>query len=122
MKISTRFLMVVGAGLMAGTALGAPAQAAESPRVQPAQPAVTTPHWDDDDDEDVVGYFRTLRACERVGRIGEWRDRWEDYDCNRVRWGFRRGFWELEVERDRDWGHHRPGHHDHDDDDDRRRS
>jgi hypothetical protein len=46
----------------------------------------------------VAGYYRTLRGCERAGWIGERFDRWRDYDCDRVRYGYRRGYWALEVE------------------------
>jgi hypothetical protein len=60
--------------------------------------AQTQARWDDD----VVGYFDSRRRCERVGRFGEWRDRWEDYDCRRVYWGIHRGAWALEVDYD-DW-------------------
>src|SRR5688500_13763764 len=102
MKASTRILAVLGMGLMTGSSFGAsPAQAAAPAGQGLAKPSVSQAQqpWDDDD---VIGYYRTLRACERVGRIGEWADRWEDYDCERVRRGFHRGMWKLEVERG--WG------------------
>ncbi|WP_433304129.1 hypothetical protein ACQP2F_14020 [Actinoplanes sp. CA-030573] len=56
-------------------------------------------YWDDDDDddEDVVGYFRTRTRCERVGRLGQWHERWDDYDCIRVSIGHFRTAWALEV-------------------------
>lgn len=107
MKRITRLLAITGLGLGAALALGAgPAQAATTE----AQPAAhhaaiqTTRHWNDNDD--VVGYFRTRTGCERVGRLGEFRDRWDDYDCSRVRFGFNRGAWVLEVSTDNwngDW-------------------
>lgn len=93
----------VGVGLAAGVAMGAgPAQATPTIGHTAAQgtAAQVQAHWNDDD---VVGYFGTLRRCERVGRIGEWRDRWDDYDCYRVRWGIHRGAWALEVEYGNDW-------------------
>jgi hypothetical protein len=57
----------------------------------------------------VAGYYRTRMQCERVGRIGERFDRWDDYDCERVRRGFR-PIWRLEVERDWHGGGHWDGH------------
>ena len=94
-----RLLAVAGLSLGTAVAIGAgPAQAA------PSTPQVTTQsatggYYDFDDDE-TVGYFRTLRGCERVGRLGELRDRWDGYDCDRVYRGPFRGAWELTVE---DW-------------------
>lgn len=114
MKNVTRYVMVLGAGLAVTATLGvAPAQAAGS--VAPA-PAMVQPRDHDDDDDDVVGHYRTRRVCELVGRIGERRDRWEDYDCDRVRRGEDRGLWRLTVERDHDWW----DDDDRDHDDDRR--
>ncbi len=114
MKSVTRFAILFGASLAVGASLGvAPAQAAGSAAASSSAVQVQQRH-NDDDDRDVIGYYRTLRMCERIGWWGERRDRWEDYDCDRVRWGENRGLWRLEVERDdRDW------HHDDDDDDDR---
>ncbi|GAB2584990.1 hypothetical protein Aab01nite_53450 [Paractinoplanes abujensis] len=78
-----------------------PAQAADSSAQAGTKKSSATARvgWRNDE---VVGYFRTLRACERVGRIGEFRDRWDDYDCYRVRYGFNRGAWVLEVS-ENDW-------------------
>ncbi len=92
-----------GAGLAAGVAMGVgPAQAATTTAHSSIQATTTQaqPRWNDDD---VVGYYGTLRRCERVGRIGEWRGRWDDYDCYRVRWGHHRGAWALEVDYGHDW-------------------
>ena len=103
MKATTRILTLVGLGLMTGATIGAgPATAAPSADQAPAQPATASAQERPRDDE-VVGFFRNRWACEIAGRVGERRDRWEDYDCERVRFGFRRGFWVLEVERDHDW-------------------
>ena len=103
MKATTRILTLVGLGLMTGATIGAgPATAATSADQAPAQPATASAQERPRDDE-VVGFFRDRWSCEIAGRVGERRDRWEDYDCERVRFGFRRGFWALEVERDHDW-------------------
>ena len=106
MNKATRMFTMLGLGLMAGATIGAgPALAAGSADAPAAKPATTTKvqkHWDRDV---VVGYFRTLRACEKAGRIGEWADRWDDYDCDRVRFGFKRGLYALEVERNWRGGH-----------------
>ncbi|WP_433305090.1 hypothetical protein ACQP2F_17130 [Actinoplanes sp. CA-030573] len=116
MKKIIRAAAITGIGLVAGIAVGAgPAQAATATGGH-TPGAQTQAHWNDD--SDTVGYYRSLRTCERVGRIGEFRDRWDDYDCTRVRWGFHRGAWALTVDYgwdgDGDWnGHHGGwnGHH-----------
>jgi hypothetical protein len=126
MNKMTRLLTVTGMGALAALAIGAgPAQAAGSNATTAAKPAPTTAKapfgWDRDR---TVGFYRSGRACEVAGRIGERFGRWDDYDCNFVRFGFRRGTWELNVS-DRGWdrGHRFPGHgfpgghdrgHDHD--------
>ncbi|MGX6603017.1 hypothetical protein ACWKSP_12890 [Micromonosporaceae bacterium Da 78-11] len=98
----TRLLAIAGLGLGAAVAIGAgPAQAATDTTQGTSNTGSTQARGDWDDDE-VVGYFRTLGGCERAGRLGEIRDRWDDYDCSRVRWGSHRGAWELEVSTD-DW-------------------
>ena len=104
MNSITRLLAVTGIGVAAGVAIGAgPAQAASSTGHDAAvRTAVSgTANWNDD--SDVIGYFNSPIRCERVGRLGEIRDRWDDYDCYRVRYGFHRGDWALEVSSDR-WG------------------
>jgi hypothetical protein len=103
---------MAGMGLMASVAIGAgPAQATDSNAQTAVKPAtgkstqVQQDRWRDRDR--IVGYYRSARACELAGRIGERFNRWEDYDCDYVRFGFRRGAWALEVEQNRHWG--RPG-------------
>jgi hypothetical protein len=94
-----------------------PAQAADSTpqpavKASAAQAGQVQQHRDRDRDR-VVGYYRSLRACTLAGRIGERFDRWEDFDCDFVRFGFRRGMWALEVQRDRTWPGHGHGHGGH---------
>ncbi|MCO8273003.1 hypothetical protein M1L60_20620 [Actinoplanes sp. TRM 88003] len=124
-KVARMFTMM-GLGLMAGATMAAgPALAAGAADAPAAKPATTTKVQKHGDRDRVVGYFRTRGACEQAGRIGEWRDRWDDYDCDRVRFGFKRGLWALEVEQNwrggGHWGHgggrghgghgHHGGHH-----------
>ncbi|HET6480120.1 MAG TPA: hypothetical protein VFG35_08800 [Actinoplanes sp.] len=91
-----RLLAVTGLALGTAVAIGAvPAQAATGTTQGASNQA--RPYWDDDE---TVGYFRSRHTCERVGRLGEIRDRWDDYDCERVRRGHYRDAWRLEVE---DW-------------------
>jgi hypothetical protein len=107
----TRLLTMAGMGLMAGVAIGsAPAQAAGVTQQQAAKPAAgqSSQVQQHRGRDQVVGYYRSLRACEFAGRIGERFNRWDDHDCTFVRFGFHRGTWALEVQRDWDW--HRPGH------------
>ncbi|SNY28452.1 hypothetical protein [Paractinoplanes atraurantiacus] len=106
MNKAVRMLTMIGMGVMASAAIGAPALAADSGSSAAAKSESTAKVQRHDRDQ-VVGFYRTLRDCERAGRVGEWFDRWEDHDCERVRFGFRRGYWALEVERDwRGGGHH----------------
>src|ERR1051325_6496239 len=56
------------------------------------------------DREGVAGHFPTLGACEFSGRVGEIHGRWESYDCDFIRVGFRHGIWALEVDRGRRFG------------------
>ncbi|WP_250009568.1 hypothetical protein [Actinoplanes sp. M2I2] len=97
-----RVFAVTGLGVLAGLTIGAgPAQASPATTQTDAKPGAgqTQQHRDRDG---VVGYYRTLGACDLAGRVGEHFGRWDDYDCDLIRVGFRRGVWALEVERD-DW-------------------
>ena len=115
MNKAMRFLTMTGMGMLAGVTFGmGPAQAADTTGSTAGRTGQSTQakHWDRD--EVVVGYYRSLRACELAGRIGERFGRWDDYDCDYQRRGFHRGVFALEVERDWRWdrGHgHRPWGH-----------
>ena len=124
MSKATRMLAMTGMALVAGATMAAGPAAASSSAAQGATSATQQQagnHGDRDRDW-VAGYYRTRLQCERVGRIGERFDRWDDYECERVRRGFR-VIWRLDVERDwhggGDWDHHNGGGHwDNDDDND----
>lgn len=101
MNKATRTFTMMTMGLIAGATMAAgPAMAADSAKSPAAKPATTTKAEKGWGRDRVVGYFRTLRACEKAGRIGEFTNRWDDYDCDRVRVGWGRGAWLLTVE---DW-------------------
>lgn len=104
MKCITRLLAIGGLGVGVAMAVGAgPAQASTAEAQSAGQGTSTQMRADwNDDNGDVVGYFRTRMGCERVGELGEYHGRWDDYDCSRVRFGFNRGAWVLEVSTD-DW-------------------
>lgn len=95
MNKATRLLAMTGMALVAGVTMGAGSASAAT-----KTPAPGPGH------EKVVGYYRSPLACERAGRIGEIRDKWESHDCTRVRFGFHRGLWKLSVS----WGHGPFGH------------
>ena len=95
----TRLLAIAGMGLGAAVALAGPAQAASADAGQKA-PVTAKAHWGNDDR--VVAFFDDPFTCNRVGRLGEIRDRWDDYNCFRIRAGFR-GHWALSVSED-NWG------------------
>ena len=118
MSKATRMLAVSGAALFAGATIGAgPAMASTS--TAPATTASTQSTGtvvEGQAGERVMGYYRTRRSCERAGRIGEWRGRWDDSDCDRVRWGHRRGWWVLTV--DWDWNNNNDNNNNNNDDND----
>jgi hypothetical protein len=96
MNKATRFLAMTGMALAAAVTMGA----------GPASAATKAPAPFGHDR--TVGYFRSPMACEHAGRVGELRDKWDDHNCDRVRFGFHRGEWALSVS----WGHG-PFGHDH---------
>ena len=109
MNRATRMLTLMGMGLMAGATIGAaPALATDSAAPSAAKSSSTVKVQQHRDNDRIVGFYRSPRACERAGWLGERFNKWDDYDCERVRFGFRRGLWALEVEQDRRWN--RPGH------------
>jgi hypothetical protein len=95
----TRLLAIAGMGLGAAVALAGPAQAASADAAHKA-PVSTKADWGNDDR--VVAFFNDPFTCNRVGRIGEIRNRWDDYDCFRVGFGWNRGHWALSVS-ENDW-------------------
>ena len=112
MNKATRTLAVTGMALIAGLTLGVGPAAAASSTTTTAATTKQATHQ-----ADRGRLYPSLRQCLWAGRIGERRGRWDSYDCNRVRWGSYRGWWELDVEWDHDgWpggGHHGgPGGHD----------
>ncbi|MCY1141073.1 hypothetical protein OWR29_24000 [Actinoplanes sp. Pm04-4] len=95
---------------MTGATLGAgPAMASTSAPDNSVRAATTTADQPRRDRDWVEGYYDSRRDCERDGRRGEWRDRWDDYDCDMVRRGPHRGDWELTVSKSWDW--HDRDHH-----------
>ena len=125
MSKATRMLAMTGMALVAGATMAAGPAAASSSTAQGTTSATQSTQQqaktDRGRDRDwVAGYYRTRLQCERVGRIGERFDRWDDYECERVRRGFR-VIWRLDVERDwhggGDWdNHHGGGNWDNDND------
>jgi hypothetical protein len=89
----TRMLAIAGLGIGATVALAGPAQASTAGASHPAR-------WGNDDR--VVAFFDDPVTCNRVGRLGEARDRWDDYDCFRVGGSFHGGDWALSVS-ENDW-------------------
>jgi hypothetical protein len=115
---ATRTLAMAGMALFASVAVGAgPAMAAAptsvvttvSSQVAAKPAAATTAPTTAKSRDRVVGYYRNLRSCDLAGRSGERHGRWNNYDCERVRSGHRRGVWALEV----NWGHGNWGHGGH---------
>ncbi|MBM2621134.1 hypothetical protein JIG36_37100 [Actinoplanes sp. LDG1-06] len=105
MKKLTRALTMGGFGVLAALAVGtAPAQASTTAGVaaESKSGAGHVAQWRDG--TQVVGFYRSLRACELAGQFGERSGAWDDHDCDLVQLGVRRGTWALEVASDDDWG------------------
>ena len=120
MSKATRMLAMTGMALVAGVTFSAGPAAASTSTAQGTTAAKQSTQQQAETNRGrdwVHGYYRTRSQCERVGRWGERRDRWDDYDCERVHRGFRT-IWRLEVERDRGgWNNHdrdRGGWNNHD--------
>ena len=113
----SRMLLITGLGVVAGTTIGAGPALAAAETGQAATPSATSASTMPSGDR-VVGFYRNLRSCIVAGRIGERFGRWDDFDCERVRWGMHRGAWALEVSRDDDdwdgpWWPHGGNHNGH---------
>ena len=103
MNKATRLLAMTGMAVVAGLTMGA----------GPASASTTTAAKAPGHDR-VEGYFHSRLQCERSGRFGELRDRWDSHDCNPVRFGRHRGDWELSVSSHRGpFGHDHSDHGDH---------
>jgi hypothetical protein len=97
MNKATRFLALTGMAVAAGLTMAAgPASAAS------AAPAAGSTAAKAPSNDRIVGYYRNPFLCHRAGNIGESRNKWDDHECSRVRGGFRRGLWALQVS----WDHH----------------
>jgi hypothetical protein len=98
----TRLLAIAGMSAGAAVALAGPAQADVSHKAPVAVKSHVAgqAHWGRDDR--VVGFFDDPFTCNRVGRMGEIRDRWDSYYCFRVGSRFHGGEWALSVS-ERDW-------------------
>jgi hypothetical protein len=99
----TRLLAMTGMAVVAGLTMAAgPASASTTTAAKPAG------------HDRVQGYFHSRMQCERSGRFGELRDRWDRHDCDLVRFGRHRGDWQLSVSSHRGpFGHDRGHGHGH---------
>ncbi|BCJ46501.1 hypothetical protein GCM10010168_61400 [Actinoplanes ianthinogenes] len=97
-----RTVAMSGLAVAAGLAIGAGPAAASTGSAATPQPSAKASatekapakSWSRDR---IVGFYRSPMTCHRIGRIGEWRDQWEDHDCIPIRRGFHRGDWMLKV-------------------------
>ncbi|GIF19039.1 hypothetical protein BJ973_006087 [Actinoplanes tereljensis] len=105
-----RMIVMSGMAAAAAVAFSAGPAAAASDTAAPAAPKSTTKVADKPAPfgTRIAGYYRSPIACNRAGRVGEWRNQWDNYRCYPVRFGFKRGYWALQVS----WNHGGfPGHH-----------
>jgi hypothetical protein len=103
----TRAITLGGFGVLTALTVGmGPAQAAPATPATPATPAAKTAvgHNIWRGESQIVGFYRTARACQLAGVYGERAGAWDDFDCTVVRVGARRGAWALEVADYDNWG------------------
>ena len=115
---AARTLAMAGMALVAGATIGTSPAAAATQSASGATVRQSAAQQTDQSRDRVVGYYRTLRRCEMAGWIGERHGRWDEYDCSRVRRGFRWGSWALEAQWDRrgNGGNHGGDNHGRDND------
>jgi len=99
MNKATRILAIAGMAVAGGAtiAIGASPAMASSSTTSPGTSVAAASHAGDR----IVGYFRSYGQCEQVGDRGEWTNRWDDHDCYRISYGYRRGWVALSVSWDR---------------------
>jgi len=98
----TRILTMSGLGLVTGLTIGVgPASAATTPSAAAATGTQNVDLRHDRDHDRIAGVFRSYRECDWAGRRGEWRDKWDDYDCDPRGFGWHRR-WILKVSWDHD--------------------
>ncbi|SNT01100.1 hypothetical protein SAMN06264365_1335 [Actinoplanes regularis] len=94
--------LVIGAGPAAASSgsPAAPRATTQAPAAAQANGKATTADFS----ERIVGFYRSARACRKIGKGGEFRHRWDDFDCYPIRHGLRRGNWVLKAYYDLDGG------------------
>jgi hypothetical protein len=99
MNKATRMLVMSGMAAVAALAFSAGPAAASSASPAPTASKSTTQAAEKHGAyrSKVVGYYRSPMQCHKAGRYGEWRNRWDGYTCYRVPFGFKRGWWALQV-------------------------
>ena len=100
----TRAVTLGGFGVLTALTVGmGSAQAAPVTPVTPESKTTASQNiWRGE--SQIVGFYRSLRACQLAGLYGERAGAWDDYDCTVVRVGARRGAWALEVVDYNNWG------------------
>ncbi|MBB4693877.1 hypothetical protein [Paractinoplanes abujensis] len=103
----TRALTLGGFGVLTALTVGmGPAQAAPAAPAGPAtaDSKITASQNMWRGESQIVGFYRSLRACQLAGMYGERSGAWDDFDCYVVRVGPRRGAWALDVADYDNWG------------------
>lgn len=112
----TRMLVMTGMAFAASATIGAgAASAAQAAPAAPASPSADSSAAKSNGDHrfgrtKIIGYYRSPILCHRVGNLGEWKNRWDDHECKRVRTPFHRGSWVLLARWDsHGWNNHGGG-------------
>ncbi|MFI5890993.1 hypothetical protein ACIA5D_12865 [Actinoplanes sp. NPDC051513] len=116
MNKATRMLVMTGMAIVAGATFSAGPAAAASASPAASDSKAATQSAGHGDRSKIVGVYRDPFTCNKIGRFGEIRNKWDDYRCIRVPGGFHRSKWALRVSWDRHggWGGNHGGWGDHD--------
>ncbi|GAA0466351.1 hypothetical protein Ade02nite_46760 [Paractinoplanes deccanensis] len=104
-----RKITMTGVALAAGLTMAAAPAAALAAPAQGGSATQAGDHKGPRGDR-LVGFYRTQSQCWKVGRIGQFHDRWDRFDCDRVYRGFKRGWVALKVSNDFRGHGHTHGH------------
>ncbi|SDT41195.1 hypothetical protein [Actinoplanes derwentensis] len=94
-----RAIVMSGVAVAAGVTMAAgPASAAPSSSAAPSvgEKRVATQQKAFPRRDRVVGVYRSLRTCDRIGKVGQWKRQWNRYSCVRVNRGYGSD-WALRV-------------------------
>ncbi|WP_433795481.1 hypothetical protein [Actinoplanes sp. CA-252034] len=97
MNKMTRALVMTGVAVATGVSVAAGPATATPATTTPGARLATTHQLDFQRRDRIHGFYNSPRTCHRIGRIGQWKNRWERYSCFKIYRGFHSGSWALKV-------------------------